>query len=216
MITFLTTVGIYVASMLVLEGVGWLFNALRMNGVRKRTEEWCKTLPLTGEDRRLIESNRELMREFFPDGIENTLRGMPLDERVELMKNLIDRANSVYGVDVSVVKFAPASELGECTYGQFEREANTVSVNLDILASDEGDVMRAIVGTVFHELRHAQQYKAITDENYAYGSEEQRRLWALNFSADNYIQPEVDFVLYQKQAVEADARQVAEHIIENF
>ena len=95
MITFLTTVGIYVASMLVLEGVGWLFNALRVNGVRKRTEEWCKTLPLTGEDRRLVESNRELMREFFPDGIENTLRGMPLDERVELMKSCCKTLSNV-------------------------------------------------------------------------------------------------------------------------
>ena len=216
MITFLILIATYVASALVLETVGWLFQMWRLHGVKKRTEEWCKTLPLTEEDKQLIEDNRELMRELFPDGIENKFRDMPLADRVEKMKELIERANQIYGVGISTVKFAPGSEIGDCTLGYFDKDTNCVAINVDILASDDADVMRAIVGTVFHELRHALQYKAITDSDFHYGTEEQRRLWALNVMEGNYIPPEVDFVLYQRQAVEADARQIAEHIIENF
>ena len=78
MITFLILIATYVASALVLETVGWLFQMWRLHGVKKRTEEWCKTLPLTEEDKQLIEDNRELMRELFPDGIENKFRDIRL------------------------------------------------------------------------------------------------------------------------------------------
>lgn len=216
LIETLTAIGVYVASELVITGVGWAFHALKRNGLKKRTSEWCKTLPLTEEDKRLIEQNRALMKEFFPNGIEDGFKGLTLEQRVEMMKNLIERANELYGTEVGTIAFLPAEKIGECTLGYFQHDSNTIAVNLDVLAANEPAVMQAIVATVFHELRHALQYKAVTDPSFAYGTEEQRRLWALNFMEGNYISPEVDFALYQKQVVEADARQIAEPIVENF
>lgn len=212
----LVTIGIYIAVEAVITGVGWAFYMLKKRGLKKRTSEWCKTLPLIEEDKRLIEQNRELMKEFFPSGIEDGFKGLTLEQRVEMMKNLIERANDLYGVEVDTIAFMPAAKIGECTLGFFDRDNNAIAVNLDILASNEAAVMQAIVATVFHELRHALQYRAVTDASFNYGTEEQRRLWALNFVEGNYISPEIDFALYQRQVVEADARQIAEHIVENF
>ena len=216
MIEFILVAGTYLLIGAVIEALAWGWEALEKSGLKKRTEEWCKTLPLTEEDKRLIESNRELMKEFFPDGIEARFKGLALDRRVEIMKDLLERANEIYGTEIKSVTFSPSSEVGDTTYGYYSFDSHSITINVDVLASEDANVLRAIVGTVFHELRHAQQYKTITDSNYAYGTEEQRRLWALNFMEGNYISPEIDYVLYQKQTVEADARQIAEHITVNF
>ena len=87
-------------------------------------------------------------------------------------------------------------------------------INLDYLASDTPDALRRIVRTIFHELRHAQQYRAITDVDYNYGTEDQRKHWSLNFV--NYISPDVDFQDYSDQTIERDARAVAENSCYGF
>lgn len=220
MIEVIVSVGaaltLYLAVEAVLSGISWGFRKLRQNSIRKKCEEYLVTLPLTEEDQRLVESGRALMKEFFPVGIEQRFKLLTLEQRVELMKALVERANQLYRVDIDSITFAPASEMGSYTLGFFDRETNGIAINLDILASDEAEVIRAMVTTIFHECRHALQYRAVTDETFSYGSDEQLHLWALNFMEGNYIPAEVDFVLYQQQAVEADARQIAEKITENF
>ena len=212
----LAAIGIYLAAAAVVEGFSWGCRAWKRRGLKKRVEEWCVTLPLTEEDKQLIARNRELMKVFFSSGIEDTFKDLSLELRQELMKNLIEQASQIYGLELNVLSFMPSTDIGECTYGFYNPDTNSVAINLDALASNEPDVLREIVGTIFHELRHGQQYRAVRDENYVYGSQEQLLLWAINFMEGNYIPAEVDFVLYQKQAVEADARQIAEYIIENF
>lgn len=220
MIEVIVSVGaaltLYLAVEAVLIGISWGFRKLKQNGIRKKCEEYLVTLPLTEEDQRLIECGRILMKEFFPVGIEQRFKHLTLEQRVELMKALIERVNRLYDVDIDLITFAPAREIGSCTLGFFDRETNGITINLDILASDEKEVIHAMVATVFHECRHALQYRAVTDDTFNYGSEEQLHLWALNFMEGNYIPAEVDFVLYQQQTVEADARQIAEKITENF
>lgn len=220
MIEVIVSVGaalaLYLAVEAVLSGISWGFRKLRQNSIRKKCEEYLVTLPLTEEDQRLIECGRALMKDFFPAGIEQRFKHQTLEQRVELMKALIEQANQLYNVDIDSITFAPASEMGSYTLGFFDIETNGIAINLDILASDEAEVIRALVTTVFHECRHALQYRAVTDETFSYGSEEQLHLWALNFMEGNYIPAEVDFVLYQQQTVEADACQIAEKITENF
>ena len=74
--------------------------------------------------------------------------------------------------------------------------------------------VRSVMETIVHELRHAVQWKAITENNFWNVDEKTRDLWAENLNFDNYIDPEVDFKGYCEQPVEADARTFSALVME--
>lgn len=202
--------GIYLA----FEGVRWGLNKWERWRVGRKSKEFRVKPELTDEDKALIDKCREVMRENFPQGIEARVKTMSPEERTALFQKLVKELNSVYGVNISNVGFLHNSEIGSGTYGYYDRETNSIRFNADLLSSNETEVLREMVDTIFHEMRHALQYRAVSDSSCNYGTEEQRRLWALNFV--NYISAYVDFAYYQEQIVEADARLIAEESIKGF
>jgi hypothetical protein len=180
-------------------------------------EAWLGLPPLSEADKELIDKNRELLRSKFPEGnMGEELRSMSREDRIKLLIDILEEASRNYDVEISSVKFAPSDELGYGCYGYYAHDENRIVLNLDMVCCDNTRVLSEIVDTVFHELRHAQQYRAVTDENYNYGTDEQRLKWGLNFMPGHYIRAEVDFEKYQEQAVEADARQVANESTKDF
>lgn len=220
MIEILVTVASAIASYLVMEGVSdsivWINKKMRSKKIEKKAGMWLKTLPLTDEDKELIKRNREIMQDFFPKGIAARMNYMTLEERIALTNELLERIAKVYGLNIEKVIYSSSSEIGECTFGAYDYQTNSIALNLDLLGNKSAEAQQILITTIFHEFRHALQYKAITDSNFKYGTEEQLKLWALNFTEGHYIQPEIDFALYQRQIVEADARQIAEESTEGY
>lgn len=210
----ITTELLIIGGYLAYEGVVWGVGRWKRWRLGKKTEEFRVKPELTDDDYTLIEKCREVMKSNFPQGIETRLKGMSPTERADLFQKLVLELNGVYGINITNIAFLHVDEIGYGVYGYYIRETNSIRFNFDLLSSDEPMILREMVDTIFHEMRHALQYKAVTDSNCNYGTEEQRYLWALNFL--NYIPGYVDFAYYQQQILEADARQIAELSIKDF
>lgn len=205
---------IAIGGYLVYEGVVWGIDKYRHWRLGRKTKSIRVKTDLTEEDCELVNKCREVMGRNFPDGIEARLKGMSLSDREQLFRYLVDELKHIYGVEIWDVAFLPGTEIGCGTYGYYNNSNNCIRFNLDLLNADNIEIMREMVDTIFHEMRHAQQFRAVTDSSFNYGSEEQRKLWAMNFV--NYIPANVDFAYYQEQIIEFDARQIAAEITKGF
>lgn len=193
-------------------GLSWCVDKWKQHRFKTKHREILVEVPMTEEDKSTIDCCREVLREEFPEGIEAKVSAMSASEREELYRSLIARLNEVYGVDVSDVQFMPTSEIGEYTFGYYNGDTNIIAFNKDFINASDPGIIKTMIKTIFHEMRHAYQFKAIASTGI--GSEEQRRVWALNMV--NYITSDVDFAFYQQQAVENDARAFAELVLKDF
>ncbi|MDE5876087.1 MAG: hypothetical protein K2H47_01050 [Muribaculaceae bacterium] len=210
----ITTELLVIGGYLAYEGVVWGVGQWKHWKLGKKTKEFRVKPELTEDDHILIEKCREIMKSNFPLGIEDRLKVMTPTERADLFQKLILELNSVYGVNITNIAFLHTDEIGSGTYGYYLRETHSIRFNFDLLSLDDPAILREMVDTIFHEMRHALQYKAVSDSSCNYGTDEQRYLWALNFL--NYIPGYVDFAYYQQQILEADARQIAELSMKGF
>lgn len=196
------------------EGVVWGIDKFRHWRRGKKHKDILVHIDLTEEDKQLIDKCREVMGQNFPEGIVNRMKGMSPTERAQLFRDLVKELNSVYSVDISDIAFLTNNEIGPGVYGYFDNSNNSIRFNADLLNTDDPNILHEMVDTIFHEMRHALQFRAVTDSSCTYGSEEQRQKWALNFV--NYIPARVDFAYYQQQVIEDDARQFAAEAIKGF
>ena len=214
---FVTGVAMFFLAQAVIAFIAWLTHDISVDRLRKRSEEWLKEVPLTENDLKLINNNQELLKKIFGDErIEQKLKRLSKEDRVKLMIQLIEGAVDNYDVRIDKVNFLHTSEIGEGVCGFYDPETNSISINLDYVICDDDVILHHIVGTIFHELRHAQQYRSVIDPDYNVCSEEQRKVWALNFAPGHYISCDVDFELYRAQAIENDARAIQEASIQGF
>lgn len=200
--------------LLIYEGVVWGIGQYERWRLGRKTKEFRVKLDLTEEDKQLIDKCREVMGEYFPEGIEKRMINMSPSERMQLVKDLVNKLSGIYGVEIFDVAFLTIREIGPGCMGYYDFNYKNIRFNLDLLSCDDPNILRAMIDTIFHEMRHALQYRAVTDSSCTYGTEEQRRLWALNFV--NYISSQVDFAYYQEQIIENDASVIAEEVIKGF
>lgn len=168
----------------------------------------------TEYDKGLITQSEELIKKHFPNGIEKTMLSMTVEQRVDLFKTIIEEVAELYGVDIQTIEFLTNDKIGAYTRGCYDYEEGKVAINLDILSCSDGTNLFQIVGTIFHECRHALQYRAIIDENFTEISEETAGIWAMNYI--NYIPADLDECGYYYQAVEFDARNFADTILAKY
>jgi len=214
---FLTSVAVWILTDIVVATIAWLTHGLSVKRIRKNSSQWLKEIPLTENDQELIRKNQELMKKVFGDEkIEQKMKRMSKEDRVKLIVQLIEGAVDNYDVKIDRVNFLHSDEIGDGVCGFYDPETCSISINLDYIICDDDVMLHHIVGTVFHELRHAQQFRSITDPDYNVCSEEQREAWALNFAPGHYISCEVDFKTYREQTVERDARAVGMASIQGF
>lgn len=190
--------------------IQWGYSASKRYFTKHKYPELFQDVQLSDKDKEMIEKCRELLKETFPEGIEARIKDMSADERMALIRELIEKCNAIYDLDITKINFMSAYEIGGATCGCYQSKDNSITLNIDLISFSDPTAMGIIINTIFHEMRHAQQYRAITTEGYSFGTDEQAKAWAINFS--HYIRAEVDMMLYQLQAVEADANRVADEI----
>jgi hypothetical protein len=176
----------------------------------------------TDYDKKMIDGSKDIIQRYFPDGIEETMVRLSLEERINQITSLTSDISKFYQVDIKMLKFLSTTEtsssaetIGEMTAGYFNEKTNSIAYNVDILATDDSERLYEMVNTVIHECRHAFQFKAISTPGFKdIIPYETLIAWANNWQ--NYIQAEMDLEGYFKQPIEYDARNFADLTTKDF
>lgn len=146
-----------------------------------------------------------LLEDFFKEPsdlpmylrIEHHMKGMSSEQKKVLIEQITQKTSSIMGVNIASVNFENSQSMGAYHLGK-----NSLMVSEAYLEFDECNV--EIIKTIFHELKHAVQFKAITPGGNIWGySEETLIAWANNFQ--DYINYMWDPEGYILQAIETDS-----------
>lgn len=153
-----------------------------------------------------------IVREKFPNGVKAACEQCNPEERVQRVVGLVNEAAVCLGIKnpPEVEVFTPDNiEDAFSLYGAYNRRENKLKLNLPMIVSGEPELLHEQISTVFHELIHARQHRAVeawcngkSVEGFGY-TEEYVAILADNFI--HYIRPEENYEAYTKQPVEAEA-----------
>jgi hypothetical protein len=173
----------------------------------------------TKSDMQMIEEGREIIKTYFPDGIENTMISLSADARIEKIKEITAEIAAKYKIEVNYLTFLSVEQLVEkgnsqYTAGYYDFEQKGIAINVNMLLLNNGEMLKDVINTIFHECRHAYQFMAIHHPD-EYPVDPQTILdWANNFT--NYISPELDLKGYMNQPIEYDARNFADYTLKDL
>ena len=153
-----------------------------------------------------------IVREKFPNGVKTACEQCNPAERVQRVVGLVTEAAACLGVKnpPEVELFTPDNiEDTFRLYGAYNRRENKLKLNLPMIVSGEPELLHEQISTVFHELVHARQHRAVeawcngkSVEEFGY-TEEYVATLADKFV--HYTKPEENYEAYTKQPVEAEA-----------
>lgn len=213
LLTIIGTVLLYVAIEAGIAGIVWAEQATRRYFKRRRRPDLFCDIEFTEADLTLQEECRQMLARRLPNGLAD-IRSLNSTDRQQLIRDIVDECNSLYQLEVDTLTFRPGEEIGSAVCGFYSPDSNSITINLDLLCTDTDSAVFSVLDTVFHEMRHAQQRKAITTDGYAFGSLEQQRAWAVNMV--DYISAYEDYILYRTQTIELDATAFALNIVNAY
>lgn len=199
--------------------------------VREKIREW--TVPKTPKDpvrstvkkadQPLVKNSIGAIKEHFPAGVVETALNSNPEGRKKKIEELVPIAARAMGIKnpPTLDFFVPDSiEQMNSLCGGYRHRDNTLRLNLAMIVSEEPELFREQVSTIFHELVHTRQHEAVSAladgkpyEEYGY-SVEDLQVMADNFL--NYISPRENYEAYTKQPVEAEAYWFEEQIKPSF
>lgn len=153
-----------------------------------------------------------IVREKFPNGVKAACEQCNGKELVQRVAGLVNEAAACLGVKnpPEVELFIPDNiEDTFRLYGAYSPRDNKLRLNHPMIVSGEPESLHEQISTVFHELVHARQHRAVeawcngkSIEEFGY-TEEYVATLADNFV--HYTKPEENYEAYTKQPVEAEA-----------
>jgi len=163
----------------------------------------CNYTPET-VDRECAGKCSEYLKSLFPSGIKSGVSNMSKEELSELFPKLFNDIKEILDVDIDTFDFYSGAEPPENYYcGYYSYEDNSLHVNADLILDSTPELVEEQIYTMFHEMKHARQWQAISGDKYYGYSDEQLLAWAEDFR--NYIPSPVSDELYRKQPVEMDS-----------
>lgn len=156
-------------------------------------------------DEEMIRQCRALLDRHCPQGLERKFEELTsLEARKDFMTRLAEQAAEIMQVAPMPVMFA---ELEMNKNGFYSDSEKRIFINeLYVVESPE-----LIVETLFHELKHAVQRRALTDNPWNY-SARIRGLWKMCFER---YHSGINYEAYATQPIEIDARMFAQQIVQS-
>ena len=146
-----------------------------------------------------------MLEEFFDEPkdqpiyvrINEKMKGMSVEEKQKLLKKITERASTVMNVHLDSIEFSNVSSMG-----LYNNQKNGIVISTAYMELDNCNV--ELVKTIFHELKHAVQFKAISTDGNIWGySDETLIAWANNFQ--DYTNYYWDIEGYYHQPLELDS-----------
>lgn len=155
----------------------------------------------------------------FPSGIEAAVQNLSGEELLDIFVQLEKDAEQLMDLELDNVDFYQSETPPESGYfGYYDRSDNSLHINKIYILSGDPQLVQEQVSTIFHELKHARQWKAIqgcaNDGDQLGYSDAQVAAWTENLM--HYIPPVISDELYRKQAVEMDTFGFEKLVFENF
>lgn len=198
---------------------------------REKINKWTSSTPpkdpvppiVIAADTPLIDNSIDTIKEDFPNGVINSAKNSNEEDRKNMIVELVPKTAQAMGIKnpPEVIFFVPDSiEQIHSLCGGYSRQDNTLKLNLAMIVSNEPELFREQVSTIFHELVHARQYEAVMAwandkpcEEYGYSTE---YLQLIAYNMLNYIGPDENYEAYTKQPIEAEAFWFEEQIKPHF
>lgn len=162
-----------------------------------------------------IDETAEIMADVFSEDVLSSWQELSLDEKTEKLNEYYIRAGENLGINTKgvIVEYMP-SEAGTTTFG-YNAGDGYIHINQECV--DDPSQFKEILDTATHEMRHQFQNDAVV--NYAEYSDIPKDVieqWEYELTPGNYIDPDYDFQGYYEQAIESDARDFAENVLESY
>lgn len=170
-------------------------------------------------DVELAEKCGAYLAEKFPGGVEAAVQNMSGEQLLDMFVQLEKDAEQLMELEVDTVDFYQTDTPPENGYfGYYNHSDNSLHINKIFILSGDPQLVQEQISTIFHELKHARQWKAIRGcaeggDQLGY-SDRQVEAWAENFM--HYIPPAISDELYRKQDVEKDTFGFEKLVLENF
>lgn len=162
-----------------------------------------------------IGETAEIMVDIFSEDVLAAWQEFSLDEKAEKLNEYYIRAGENLGINTKgvIVEYMP-SEAGMTTFG-YNSGDGYIHINQECV--DDPSQFKEILDTATHEMRHQFQNDAVANyTEYSDIPKEVIEQWEYELTPGNYIDPDYDFQGYQEQAIECDARDFAENVLESY
>ena len=192
-------------------------SGVRMVGEKiKELGEWIKPKPVlpdiyvpTQKEEKIIADSGKFLQEKFPNGIEYAAKNASIEDRKRSINEIIRGGCEIFGIDYNQLDVNIESLDGK-TCGAYNWRNRKLTINENMIVSNDPTLFEEQIYTVFHELTHAAQFEALSAyandrpfEQYGY-TEEQLYLFAQNWP-DVGVYITAPYEDYIKQPVEAYA-----------
>lgn len=175
--------------------------------INKHTNYVDATYEPHGNDLQMASACKEsLNRNFQEEDILSCWNRMSIDERKQTVITLTEEAASIMGVNVNNIVF----DESPTRYGSYNPDGTIFFSEHFIACDSQGEIIR----TIYHELKHGTQDRAIQmGANNPYGYETPTLVvWVENNL--KYENGDQDFLFYYGQQIEVDARGFAQTVFQ--
>ncbi len=168
---------------------------------------------LSEVDEARIDETSEIMAEVFSKDVIANWSELSLDEKTEKINEYYVKAGENLGINTKgvIVEYMP-SEPGTISYGY---NAGDGYIHLNATVVNDPEMLGQVLDTATHEMRHQFQTDVLANpSNFSDLPNAAVETWDYEFK--NYISPDYDFQGYYEQAIECDARDFAEDVLNSY
>lgn len=158
----------------------------------------------------------EIMTDVFSEDVLADWSEMSLDEKSSKLNEYYVRAGENLGIDTKgvIIEPIPCETPGMISFG-YNSGDGYIHLNEDVV--EDPSQLGQVLDTATHEMRHQFQSDVLADpQSFGDIPQDVLQAWEYEMKPWNYISPDYDYQGYYEQAIECDARDFSESVIESY
>lgn len=161
-----------------------------------------------------VNETAEIMADVFSEDVLTNWSEMSLDEKSAKLNEYYIRAGENLGIDTKgvIIEPMPCETPGMISFG-YNSGDGYIHLNSDVV--DDPTQLGQVLDTATHEMRHQFQNDVLAAP-YNFSDIPQDVLNVWDYEMKHYINPDYDYQGYYEQAIECDARDFSEDVLNAY
>ncbi|MBQ3545899.1 MAG: hypothetical protein IJA34_13105 [Lachnospiraceae bacterium] len=177
------------------------FISVKNQAINNKTDDYLDVILTRSEDKMKwleFSSSLKTLKEY---------KYMSIDERMEVMKSIVDYELDYLGVDENISLIY--EKYDDNKGGYYSDGDKLISINENNI--ENPDYLKEVIMTVLHECYHAYQYECVRDINdsnykaYNYNLRDYKKILIWKYEFENYCDSKMNYDDYINQGVESEA-----------